>query len=221
MIKLRTLIIAWLVIILALLWGCKACASFDSKVNQKLIGGSVSTKSMAIWELYEYKYTTLLRKAPMCYCPWKAYLAVSEYVGIEVKNNRYYLTIRTNLKKLLKDDAAFNKAYGKAFKVTGSRKQQIRKIYTYCKATKYTKGKKTARDVFTARQGDCAAIASAFYVLCRVKNIPVRYVTGYTRLGGCHAWNRVKAGKWYWIDPTFGWYLSEEQYYGRTVMEMW
>lgn len=220
MIKLRTLIIAWLVIILALLWGCKACASFDSKVNQKLTGGSVSTKSMAIWELYEYKYTTLLRKAPMCYCPWKAYLAVSEYVGIEVKNNRYYLTIRTNLKKLLKDDAAFNKAYGKAFKVIGSRKQQIRKIFKYCTSTKYEVHIKTAREVFTTRTGDCAGIAAAFYVLCKAKKIPVRYVIGWST--GCHAWNRVKlGGRWYWIDCTFRYWLSPDLWDGYRIMEMW
>ena len=220
MIKLRTLIIAWLVIILALLWGIRSCASFDSKVSQKLSGGSVATKSMAIWELYEYKYTTLLRKAPMRYCPWKAYLAVSEYVTIDVKNNRYYLTIHKDIKKLLKDDAAFNKRFAKSFKTTGTRKQQIKKIFKYCSDTKYELHIKTAREVFTRRRGDCAGKAAAFYVLCKAKNIPVRYVIGWS--SGCHAWNRVKvSGRWYWIDCTFRYWLCPDLWDGYRVMEMW
>ena len=130
MIKLRTLIIVWLVIIALLIFWVRADGkSFDQKVADKLTGGSVSTKSMSLWELQQYRDVNLLRKAPLCYAPWKAYIAVSEYVTIETRNNRYYLVIGTNLKKLLSEDARFNKAFAKAFKATGTKKQQIRKIW--------------------------------------------------------------------------------------------
>lgn len=221
MIKLRTLIIAWLAIIGLLIWGITSDGkSFDAKVTDKLTGGSVSTKSMAIWELYQYRDTTLMRKSPLCYCPWKAYLAVNEYVTVESKNNRYYLCIGTNLKKLMSEDATFNKRFAKAFKATGTKKQQVRKIFKYCCATKYVVHVKTAREVFTTRTGDCAGISAAFYVLCKVKHIPVRYVIGWGK--GCHAWNRVKVGgQWYWIDCTFRYWLSPELWDGRRIMEMW
>jgi len=221
MIKLRTLIIVWLVIIALLIFWVRADGkSFDQKVADKLTGGSVSTKSMSLWELQQYRDVNLLRKAPLCYAPWKAYIAVSEYVTIETRNNRYYLVIGTNLKKLLSEDARFNKAFAKAFKATGTKKQQIRKIWKWCSNTKYVTHVKTAREVFTTRQGDCAGISAAFYVLCKVKHIPVRYVIGWGR--GCHAWNRVKVGgQWYWIDCTFRYWLCPTLWDGRTVMEMW
>lgn len=221
MIKLRTLIIVWLAVLVLLIWAWRADGkSFDQKVTDKLTGGSVSTKSMALWELCQYKDTILMRKSPLCYAPWKAYIAVNDYVTIESRNNRYYLCINTNLKRLLHDDATFNRAFAKAFKASGTRKQQVRKIWKYCGQTKYVVHVKTAREVFQKREGDCAGIASAFYVLCRAKGIPVRYVIGWSK--GCHAWNRVKvSGRWYWIDATYRYWLCYDLWDGRSIMEMW
>ena len=199
----------------------KAWKKFDKLATAKLTGGEVATKSLPIWELEQYKSVDLLRKAPMKWCPYKAYLEVEKAVSVVNKNNQNYLIIGANLKELLSADANYNKSFATSYKVTGTKRNRVKQIYRYCKATKYTSHVKTAREVFTKRQGDCSGIASAFYVLCKAKGIPVRYVIGWTSTG-CHAWNKVKVGMtWYWIDACTGNWLNEEQFTGRKVMEIW
>lgn len=194
--------------------------TFDEKVDGIISGGKVATKSYSIGALYEYKYTNLLQKPPMCYCPWLAYVAVDKYVTIECRKSKYYLYINADLKSLLSAEAKFNKRFARSFKATGAKWRKVRKIYNYCVKTRYAH-LKTAKDVFTKRQGDCAAISAAFYVLCKAKGIPVRYIIGWAD-GNCHAWNRVLVdGQWYWIDCTLGMYIQRKQFKGRTVMEYW
>jgi transglutaminase/protease-like cytokinesis protein 3 len=190
---------------------------FTNRIN--LHGGEFSTKSMSLWQLEKYKYTELLRKTPLCYAPYKAYTLVDSHVHIENKQNKNWLVIDTDLIAETKDDADYNRKH--AIKYKGNAKERVRQIYRYCQKTTYVAHVKTARDVLEYRQGDCAGIASAFYVMCKKNHIPVRYVIGWTK-DGCHAWNRVKIkGHWYWIDPTQGYWFSIKQYKGRTVMEMW
>lgn len=223
-IKLRTLIIAWVVIILLTLWAVKASASFDDRVNRILSGGTVTTKALSMWELQQYKYTNLLRKSPMQYCPWESYKAVRDHVHIaDTTGFRYALTIDTDLKKLLRKNAVYNRDFARNFKVSGTKIQQVRKIFNFCFRTKYTTAYNTTRDCFEKRQSACAGIAGAFYVLCRVKHIPVRYVIGWVEYGGgCHAWNKVMLdGKWYWVDATYGWWCNRDLWYGRWIMEVW
>jgi transglutaminase-like putative cysteine protease len=184
-----------------------------------LHGGRFSTKSMSLWELHKYKDTELMRKYPLCYAPFRAYLLVDEHVTIENRNNRNYLIIDTDLYKAIINEARYNRSKAKRYK--GTAKQKVRKIYRYCRKTDYEIHVKFASDVFKYRRGDCAAIASAFYVLCKKNKIPVRYVIGWAD-GECHAWNRVKIqGRWYWIDATLGCWLSREQFPHRSVMEIW
>lgn len=223
-IKLRTLLIAWVVIILLTLWAVKASASFDDRVDKILSGGTVTTKGLSYWEMYQYKTTKLLRKSPMQYCPWESYKAVRDHVHIhDTTGFRYALTIDCDLKKLLRKNAVYNRDFARRFQVSGTKKQQVRKIFNFCNRTKYTTQYNTTRDCFEKRQSACAGIAGAFYVLCRVKHIPVRYVIGWVEYGGgCHAWNKVMLdGKWYWVDCTYGWWCNSDLWYGRWVMEIW
>lgn len=224
MIKLRTLILIWLVILALLVWAWHCDGkSFDQKVSEKLTGGTVTTKSMALWELYQYQYTTLLRKSPMCYAPWQAYMAIQRYVTIDGWDFNYKFRITANLKQMLRDDAVYNRDYAKSLKFTGTKKQKVKKIWKWCSKTNYHTTKNTTRDAFQYRESLCAGISGAFYVLCRVNKIPVRYVIGWVDNGkGCHAWNRVKVnGRWYWVDCTFRYWLCPDLWDGRTVMEMW
>lgn len=196
-------------------------ASLSSRVRKKLTGGDVTTKSLSLWELHKFKDTQLLTLDPLCWTPWRSYITVSRYVTIGTKNNRNCISIGADIVKMLSADAKYNKRFAKRFKVSGTIKKKVRQIYTYCRKIKYTTGIKTAREAFTTGKGDCAAIASAFYVLCRSKKIPVRFIIGWEG-DECHAWNRVKiSGRWYWIDATFHYWLSPKQYYGRKVMEVW
>ena len=190
---------------------------FKDRVN--LHGGSFSTRSMSIWELYRYRDTELLRKEPLSWCPFKSYQVVSDHITIENRNNRNWLIIDTDIIELVKADADYNRKHAKTYKGTDAEK--VWQIYKYCRRTKYVAHLKTARSVFEDGQGDCSAIAEAFYVMCKKNHIPVRYVIGWAD-GECHAWNRVKVGKrWYWVDATLGKYLKRKQFKGRTTMEVW
>ena len=205
------------VILIAVCLLTSAGTPFSNRIN--LHGGRTSTKSMAVWELYKFRDTELLRKYPLCWCPWSAYVAVNNNVTIEDANNRYYLCINADLYKLTIKEAKYNKDHAKTYK--GTTKEKVRKIYNYCRRTSYEAHKKTARDVFQNRSADCAGIAEAFYVMCRKNKIPVRYCIGWCE-AGCHAWNRVKInGKWYYVDCTMERYLSRKLYRYYTIMEMW
>lgn len=215
-IKLRTLILAWVVIIIACAWIVKTNA-----VTVKLTGGQTAVKSRSIWQLYQYRDVTLMRKSPMRWCPYLAYRVIHDHVSIQVRDNRYWIVVDTNVKALLTPDASFNKRFAKSFKVKGTRKQQIRTIYKYCRKTRYMTAYHTyARDVFTKHEGDCAAIAAAFYVLCKAKKIPVRYVIGWVGKS-CHAWNMAKVGgKWYYVDCVYGHFLKRKLA-KRKILEIW
>ena len=188
--------------------------TFDERVN--IHGGITRTKRMSLWEIERYRDTKLLRKHPLCYAPWKAYLAVCYNTEVKDIGNYNCLVIKDDLVKKVSADARYNRNFAKKFKG-----RSFYRIYYWLLATEYTKGKKTAREVFTERKGDCAGITAALYVICKVNHIPVRYVIGWNR-DGCHAWNRVKwNGKWYWVDIAYDKYLSKKLWKGYSIMEKW
>lgn len=204
---------------LLILWGIRCNASLNSRV--RLTGGQFGFKSVSLWELHQYKDTTMMRRYPLSYCPYHAYLEVWHHVHIFSGENRNWLVIDTDLSNNLSAEATFNRNFAKQFRVSGNRKHKVWTIYRWCFRIPYTLGKKFAYDAFTSHQADCAGKSAAFYVLCKAHKIPVRYVIGWTK-GACHAWNQVKiGGRWYWIDCTYGYWLERTQFDGRTVMEMW
>ena len=210
-----------ILILLLLLIPCTVNASFDDRVDIR--GGITYSKSLSPWELHRYAETQLIKKHPLELTPWLAYIYVNQYVEVRCINNRNCLVIKNNLRKLVIKDARYNWHFCKRFKVKGTRKRKVRKICRFIAKTNYTLHKKTARDVFQYRQGDCAGMTSAFYCMCKVKKIPVRYVIGF--LGSdCHAWNMVRIGKkWLYVDCTSGQCLVTPQEYDEdfTVMEVW
>ena len=186
--------------------------TFEAKIH----GGTTKSKSMALWEIHKYKDTELLRKSPLCYAPWKAYLAVDKFADVSNINNYNCLTIKTDLAKAVATDATFNRKFAKRFKG-----RSIERIYNYCSRTEYVLHVKTAREVFEKRQGDCAGISSAFYVICKTNNIPVRYIIGWCG-NTCHAWNMVRVkGKWFYVDCTMDKYLSKKLWKHYSIMEKW
>ena len=190
---------------------------FPFSIN--LHGGHYQYRDRPLWRLEQYKYTTLLQQEPLTWCPYKAYTLVERYVVIRNHKNYNTLDINADLIELTKADVAYNKAHAKRYR--GKPKTRLKKIYRYCERTEYKIHVKYARNVFETRQGDCAGISEAFYVLCKKNHIPVRYVIGFNG-DTCHAWNRVKIkGKWYWIDCTMSRWLSRELWQGYSVMEMW
>ena len=206
-----------ILLITASLTFTSSAVPFSNRVN--LHGGVTSTKSLEMWQLYRYRDKGLMRKYPLCWCPWSAHVAVRNNVTIEVRNNKNCFCVNADLYDMFKSEAEWNKAHAKVY--VGSDLRKVKKIYDYCRKTNYEIHKKTARDVFENRSADCAGIAEAFYVMCRKNKIPVRYCIGWCEKG-CHAWNRVKIGKtWYYVDATMERYLWKPLYDGYTLMEMW
>lgn len=190
-----------------------------SPFSVNLHGGHYLYKDRPLWRLEQYKYTTLLQTEPLTWCPYKSYVLVEKYVVVRNHRNYNTLDINADLIELTKDDVLYNRTHAKRYK--GKTKTKVKKIYRYCEKTKYKIHVKYAKDVFLKRQGDCAGISEAFYVLCKKNKIPVRYVIGWND-NVCHAWNRVKLkGKWYWVDATMGLWLSKELWKGYSVMESW
>jgi len=186
---------------------------------QTLHVGDLSIKDAPLWALHKYKYTTLLKQEPFCWCPYKSYLIIDKYVEVKDHHNTNHIIIKSDIVQLVKDDAEYNKSH--AHKYKGKPKTRLRKIYRYCHKTEYVAHVKTAKEVFQTRQGDCAGISSAFYVLCKANKIPCRYVIGWTQ-DSCHAWNRVKVGgKWYYVDATKGMWLRRKLPKGWSIMEQW
>jgi hypothetical protein len=67
----------------------------------------------------------------------------------------------------------------------------------------------SALDVLKRREGDCTEHTVLYTALARAAGIPTRQVVGLvwseTLQGfGYHAWPEVFAGRWLWVDPTFG-----------------
>ena len=186
--------------------------TFEAKIH----GGTTKSKSMALWEIHKYKDTELLRKSPLCYAPWKAYLAVDKFAEVSNINNYNCLTIKTDLAKAVATDATFNRKFAKRFKG-----RSIERIYDYCSRTKYVLHVKTAREVFEKREGDCAGMSAAFYVICKTNGIPVRYIIGFAGKT-CHAWNMVRIkGKWFYVDCAMDRYLSKKLWKHYSIMEKW
>ena len=186
--------------------------TFEAKIH----GGITKTKSMALWEIYKYKDTELLSKSPLCYAPWRAYLVVDKYVEVKNVDNYNAIVVNKDLTEEIITDATFNKNFAKKFKG-----RSIYRIYYWLLRTEYTQHKKTAREVFEQRKGDCAGISSAFYVICKTNNIPVRYIIGWCG-NTCHAWNMVRVkGKWFYVDCTMDRYLSKKLWKHYSIMEKW
>jgi len=201
--------------------------SFDSKVNDKLkTGGTVTTQIYAIWELQKYKETQLIKKYPFKYAPWESYVAIDKYVTVECRPKRNAFVIDSALYDEIKPTAERTKAEAKKilkrYKVKGKTKADYLKIRKYIWSCEEKEGIKSALGFFQNNGGDCAAHASAVYVLCKVQGIPVRWVMG-SYDGYLHAWNQIKVGgKWYYVDETFGYPMSRKLWSGyRGVMVKW
>lgn len=75
-------------------------------------------------------------------------------------------------------------------------------------------------------RANCSAFADMFYALCKASKVPVRYVMGWTDDGvssGWHCFNKVKINKkWYWIDCTWGHWLSRKLWRTHSrIIEEW
>lgn len=72
----------------------------------------------------------------------------------------------------------------------------------------------SALETLETREGDCNEHAVLYTALARAAGVPARVACGLVwsdELQGFyyHAWPEVYAGKWFWVDPTFGQPLAD------------
>lgn len=204
----------------------KGIDKLDKGISRVKYGGIYKTRRYSQWRLYRYKSEKLPKKYPYKYAPWESYVAIDRYVTIGSDRTHNTLTISPTLYKSIKPIADSNKATAKRIlrqiKAKGHGLKAYRKIYRYVSSGKYITGKKSTADFFQYHGGDCMAHASAFYVLCKVQNIPVRICIGECQ-GELHAWNKVKVkGKWWWVDCTFSYPRKKKLWKNhKAPMEVW
>lgn len=201
--------------------------TFDQKIKTAIKhGGTVEAQDKAQWELHKYIDTKIRRSEPFCYCPWIGYLAIARNTEVGVSNNWNCIRIKKEAYESVIDEASDNKATAQAILkeigAKGTGWSAYRKIHSYMQDSRYITGIKSAKGFFEHKGGDCAAYSSAFYVLCKVQGIPVRWCMGACGTA-CHAWNRMKIkGKWYWVDETMNFAPKRKPYADRQrPMEMW
>lgn len=189
-------------------------------------GGTVRTQAFSQWEIYKWAEEKLPTKYPFRYAPWQTYANMEKYVFVSSDKAHNTLTVKPDFYRLIRPEADANRTKARrilrAYKVRGKGKAAVKKIRKYVRKGKYKAGIKSASGFFDSHSGDCAAHASAIYVLCKVQGVPVRYCIG-SMDGELHAWNRVKAcGKWYWVDETLDMPMSRRLWDGyKKPMEMW
>ena len=219
------------VILFALILAVALVSQADASVKGLPIkGGTYRTMTHAQWQLHKYASTSLPKKYPYEYAPWRSYVLIDKYVTVSADLKHNLLIIDPQLYQEIKPEADANRAEAKRilkrYKVKGKGKTAYKKIRRYVRSGKYITGVKSASGFFENHGGDCSAHTSAVYVLCKVQGIPVRYCIGaYDNGNGysCHAWNRVKLnGTWYWVDETTGQSMSKRLWWdSRKPMEQW
>lgn len=225
--RLKQLAVIFITVLLSVLLLLQADTknSMDARIGKYIKGGTYKTRKYPQWKLYQYKTVSLPRKYPFKFAPYQSYVLIDKYTQVGSDRTHNTLTFDPNLYKTIKPEADSNRREAKKIlkrlKVRGKGKKAYKKIYKYCKTGKYIKGIKTAKGFFEKHGGDCAAHSSAFYVLCKVQGIPVRFCIGET--SGLHAWNRVKVKKqWYWVDTTYGYGRSKDLWEDhKAPMETW
>ena len=192
-VKLRTLLIAWIVILAILLW-----AFIDS------LSASITRP--------------VIRNSELKWSSYHAYHCILYWNGdaVTFSNSR----VRQTLKACALNKRWAKRKVKRWMKY--SPKKRVRKIFDYITDSyEYDRDYVWLEQARGHGKANCSAYADMFYALCKAARIPVRYVMGWAG-GGWHCWNRVKIKKkWYWVDCTWGRWISKKLWsdHGRIIEE--
>lgn len=194
-VKLRTLVIVWVLLLALTLWAF--VDSLSASITRPII-----TQSELKWSSY------------------RAYHCLAYHGDMVVfSNNR----ISQTLKACEKNKAWAKRMVKKLHLMRYPIKKRVRKIYNYIYWTyDYDSRYVWLEQARTSGWANCSAYADLFYVLCKASNIPVRYIIGKAD-GEWHAWNRVRIKKkWYWVDCTWDYWLSRKLWRTHSrIIEEW
>lgn len=199
-VKLRTIVIVWVLLFSLTLWAF--VDSLSASITRPLI-----PKSELKWSSYH------------------AYHSLLYWDGDKVTFSSSRL--RTTLKACKGNKKWAQKMVRKLHLMRYPVKKRVQKIYEYI-IWEYDYDENFIWLEQARKKGyaNCSAYADLFYALCKASKIPVRYIIGWTKNGveqGWHCWNRVKIKKkWYWIDCTWGNWLSRKLWKSHSrIIEEW
>lgn len=195
-VKLRTLVIAW-----CLLFGITLWLFVDS------LSASITRP--------------LIRQSELKWSSYHAYKLLTDTETVKTSDVE-------NLIESTRDNEAWARKTVKRLKLMRLKpRKRVRKIfdYVYWNYT-YDRSFIWLEQARVAKRANCSAYADIFYSLCKASNIPVRYVIGWADNGKnawWHAWNKVRINKkWYWVDPTWGRWLSRQLWSSHSrIIEEW
>lgn len=164
----------------------------------------------------------VIRESLLSWSSWHAYCCIiyREKGTYTVVHNR---TIRTVLK-----EARSNKKWAKkkVKKLKLNKMSNKKAVYRICEYIEdhydYDSSQAWLEMAIKSHRANCTAYADLFYVLCKARKIPVRYIRGNVE-GGSHCWNQVKINKkWYWVDTCWGYRPRRKLWSDHyTVVEIW
>jgi len=199
-IKLRTLVIVWVLLFALTLWAF--VDSLSASITRPLI-----PKSELKWSSYH------------------AYHSLLYWDGDKVTYSAKKL--RITLKACIGNKKWAKKMVKKLHLMRYPVKKRVAKIYEYIiDEYEYDSDYEWLEQARKKGRANCSAFADLFYALCKASKVPVRYIMGWTNDGesqGWHCWNRVKIKKkWYWIDCTWGHWLSRKLWRTHSrIIEEW
>ena len=199
-IKLRTLIIVWVLLLALTLW--LFVDSLSASITRPLI-----PKSELKWSSYH---------AYHCLLYWNG-------DKITYSGSR----IRQTLKACEGNKKWAKRIVKKLHLMRYPVKKRVRKIYDYIYwEYDYDQRYVWLEQARKSGWANCSAYADLFYALCKASKVPVRYVIGWADNGTTatwHSWNRVRIKKrWYWIDCTWDYWLSRKLWRSHSrIIEEW
>lgn len=151
-----------------------------------------------------YAYTRpVIRESVLSWSSWHAYCCIINRYDdrtTEVVNSAIRDTI-----KVAKQNRVWARKTAKKLKL--NKMSNKKAVYTICEYIEdnydYDSSKGFLELAIKSKRANCTAYADLFYVLCKARKIPVRYIRGTARgmETYSHCWNQVKINKkWYWVD---------------------
>ena len=149
----------------------------------------------------------VIRESVLSWSSWHAYCCIINRYDdrtTEVVNSAIRDTI-----KVAKQNRAWARKMVKKLKLNKiSDKKAVYRICEYIEDNyDYDSTKGFLELAIKSKRANCTAYADLFYVLCKARKIPVRYIRGTAsdKDAYSHCWNQVKINKkWYWVDTCWG-----------------
>lgn len=179
-----------------------------------------------IFNINTFAYTRpVIRYSLLSWSSYHAYCSILDRQSKE-KTIVFNSTLKDTI-KIAKQNKIWAKKIIKKLKLNKmSKKKSVYKICNYIDDQfSYNEKIRWVEYAIKTKEANCTAYADLFYILCKARKIPVRYVIGMAN-GieiSSHCWNQVKINKkWYWVDTCWSYRPSKKLWKNHyKIKEIW